>query len=275
MAAARLRAYPHERSPWRANRFADLTPRGLGLKSVTVVIMARCYHPSRDGKPATPHLISCCDSILSNPSMSLQSKTCKVQRIGFNADWLIGYSGDPSPSFEVRDRLIEMSNRGRPKKPIDALRYAYRKQLKVDPRSDLSVTIAGFDEIGGIQILSALPPTGTRQTIEVKDHRAEGYCAIGSGADRALYHLNSTYDDRGTLWECLYRVLEAKFVSEQVRSVGKETALLVLGKDVVGEAWWFRVKPDDIDRCRTFWDSKKASVPDDIEDLDLEPLWNT
>jgi 20S proteasome alpha/beta subunit len=112
-------------------------------------------------------------------------------------------------------------------------------------------------------------PDGVAHVFEVRDpgvarsYDRNLYAAIGSGADLA-YAALTRKKLVPHLESVIYRVLDAKFASENARDVGRKTQLLTLDRDGrVGE-----MRSSDLDQVRAIWDEQlKNFEPQSAEEV--------
>jgi hypothetical protein len=89
------------------------------------------------------------------------------------------------------------------------------------PAMETSLLVFGFDSIGIPHLFQA------QRTVKAEVHDTLGFHAIGTGAWSAQGSLFAGgLSSAGTENEAIYRVCEAKFVSEVARSVGTKTTVL-------------------------------------------------
>jgi hypothetical protein len=105
----------------------------------------------------------------------------------------------------------------------------------------LELLIYGFDSTKRPHIIEVTNPG------KVADYDNIGYAAIGSGSIMARASLNRKAM-RGDLDQIIFRVLDAKFLSENIRDVGKATHLFTLNS--AGKFGMTR----NVDKVRTIWD---------------------
>jgi hypothetical protein len=88
----------------------------------------------------------------------------------------------------------------------------------------------------------------------------QGYDAVGSGAPIALGHLHACYQQFSPSLEwSLARLLEAKFMSESQRNVGRETYLLRFESG----APLTRIQDDKVQAYREKWEAQRQNIPGD------------
>ncbi len=92
---------------------------------------------------------------------------------------------------------------------------------------DLGITLimGGFADHGGIKMVT-IDDDGLKD----RYFSSPAY-AIGNGKIHAMMHLNRLYQREASLKEAVYRVLEAKFLSEDADAVGSGTGMLILRQD--------------------------------------------
>ena len=104
----------------------------------------------------------------------------------------------------------------------DSLFAEYCRQLK-DAALGVSFLVAGFGEKGGGDIFEISDP------VERLNHQPLKFWAIGSGARLALQSLAlHGFNYRMGIGDGVYRVCEAKFITEASYGVGEKTTVLIM-----------------------------------------------
>jgi len=92
-------------------------------------------------------------------------------------------------------------------------------------RLETSFLVVGFEPNENPRIFCVEDPGVWNQ------YESLGFHAIGTGWVRAVGSLYTTYDTDLTTDELIYRVCEAKFLSESAAGVGKRTIIDVINRD--------------------------------------------
>lgn len=134
-------------------------------------------------------------------------------------------------------------------------------------RWEFQLLIGGVSREGSVRIVSFNDPGVVRL------HNVEGVAAIGDGAALALGHLWPTYDRYGAMRPALYRMLEAKFVSEATRTVGPDTVVLSMSQD--GKV--SMVSGENCEAFRRLWELRRSETPDAMTSLldQVEVQWRS
>lgn len=123
-------------------------------------------------------------------------------------------------------------------------------QIK-DAKLETDFLVAGFGADGVPRIFTVGDP-GTEYV-----HDAMAYHAIGCGAFLADAALMASFDPLAPLPDIIYRVLEAKFLSEAAPGVGKSTFVNTL--DQQGKIQC--IFSTETEKMRKLWESNKRPVP--------------
>lgn len=240
-------------------------------------------------------LVAVCDRLLSNYSNSTIVPYAKIVRLGSYR--LMGYAGDPglfqviknSVSAEDADGLGLGDLFERVKASFSNLRLAriedeilgsyglkfpafwtaglaslgphlfaeVTEQIR-SYRLNLALLIGGYEPNQGWGGIGEITNPGV-----VNDQTVVGFGAIGSGSEIAAGHLSATYERHYVSSDfALARVLEAKFMSEAQRNVGRETVLMRLDPDrklhVAGH--------NGIEAYRSQWEQRRMEIPQEWRD---------
>jgi len=245
---------PSRLVPFQKRTVTTPAPPGRLLRSMTVCIAATSH--ARGGVTITAS-----DMMLSDDWSSVDSNTYKVSPLFKGGGWRCMYSGLPTDFEELRHSLRKIE---RPKNVIDAMtaveraydhltnHYIERHVLSpfglthedfmgngreifgetyfrelverctlVKPPMETTLLVTGFDSARDSHIFEA--QRGTKCTV----YDELGFHAIGAGGWAALGSLfTGGLRSASTLSEAVYRVCEAKFVSEIARSVGREITVV-------------------------------------------------
>ncbi len=242
-------------------------------------------------------LIAVADRLLSGGGFSMQlgpgSKVVPLYNPNAKggANWLLGFAGDTSWFLPIREAIRAITtDDSSGDEVVEAARAGYVAQRRrvfeqtvlspfgLDVPSLLSKGRAIFGEDEFNRLCCALTDFDFRfqlvlggwskakqQTrlvsIEnpgvVIDHFIEGAVAIGEGAALAAGHLWATYNRYGSRERALYRVVEAKFISEATRSVGPDTTVFVMDFD----GGIRHVLNDNCEKLRVVWSARRKNVP--------------
>jgi hypothetical protein len=257
-------------------------------------------------------IVTASDFMLSNEYMSADTRTIKGEPVGRSGKWLAMFSGNPSVQavvLKLANENLSADKSETSTEVLAAIENAFRETLKrkidaelLSPygidretflqrgqawlgerefsdllyqlrttRLETSFLVAGFEPNQQPRIFSVTDP-GVSQS-----HDSIGFHAIGSGNLRALGSLFTTYDYDAELTtdQLVYRVCEAKFLSESALGVGKRTIINIVDSDGKHEGLF----PELVDKVRNIWSQKgRPPIPDEglrvIQQSRHEIRWN-
>lgn len=238
-------------------------------------------------------VITVSDMMLSDDWTSHETDAMKLNPIGPKNRWVCLYSGDPTMRHKVIiehlascfaengddtaegvSRAVERSFRDTLKAEIEGRalsRFGLDRQAFLErgleffgPKefSRLLGKVEGA-ELGTDFLVAGWESNGIFRLFSVRDpgvtehHDQIAYHAIGTGSVQADGYLCGTYYRDLSAPELVYRLCEAKFVSEAAPSVGKRTLVWLLHKD--GSHSMF--PPEEVEKLRQISQQERFKVP--------------
>jgi hypothetical protein len=242
-------------------------------------------------------IVTASDFMLSLDWASKDTQTIKLQPLCPSGRWVAMFSGNPTVDahvIKVASDTISSTGKETSADVVKAVEKAFRDELKrkiegellspygldrdtflregfaglgehhfnrlaseiASVRLDTSFLIAGYEpDNGAPKLISAADP-GTHEY-----HNSLGFCAIGAGWAQALGSLYNTYKPDLSRDDLIYRICEAKFLSESALGVGKRTVVLIVAPDGSHKGLY----PEFVEPIREIWLRQgRPPVPQDF-----------
>jgi len=242
---------------------------------------------------------------------STDTQTIKLGPLCSSGRWVAMFSGNPTVDAHVTKAASESINSAGKETSADivsAMEKAFRDELKRKIEGELlspygldrdTFLREGFADLGEQQfnrlaseiasvrlktsflIVGYEPDNLAPKLISIADpgiheyHNGLGFCAIGAGWVQALGSLYNTYKPDLSRDDLIYRICEAKFLSESALGVGRRTVVLTIAPDGSHKGLY----PEFVEPIREIWLRQgRPPVPKDfyakIKDTIHEIKWS-
>ena len=235
-------------------------------------------------------IVTVSDFLLSTDWDSSESPAMKIAKTGFKNRWRVMFAGDPSTFIKVNTKATSLlaGTKESTKDIMAAFQDAFQDTLKSEIEGaklsrygmtrkqflekgrqnfgkeeflrilrevqsiglETEFLVAGFDDNEEPSLVSIDDDSGTPYIRDLSS-----YHAIGSGAPLAEASLMGTFNTHASVSDIVYRLSEAKFLSERSPFVGESTFVTVFGL----KNYWNAILPPEMEKIKKLW--KEKGIP--------------